>query len=196
MYLLFWIAKQDDDTNMIPTLETERLYLKPLELKFADDIFEYASLDTVSKYAVWPTHKSIEDSQSFITFCMARYGSGRFYDWALVLKNNKNKVIGTCGLPNIIPDTKEGEIGFIVSPEFANQGYTAEAASGVIDFAFNKLDLARVIAKVATENLPSSKLAEKLGMKKNKVIKNGLRNHTGIYDLNLFVLERPIEFNF
>jgi len=181
---------------MIPTLETRRLYLKPLELKFADDIFAYASLDSMSKYTVWPTHQSIEDSQSFITFCNVRYDSGRFYDWALVLKGvqNEQKVIGTCGLPNIIPESREGEIGFVVSPEFSKQGYAVEAALKVIDFAFDNLDLLRIIAKIATQNITSSKVAQKLGMKNNRIIKNGLHNHTGVYDLNLFVLERPLEF--
>ena len=46
----------------VPVLETERLLLKKLSLNDAEDIFEYANEEEVTKYVIWNRHNSVVDA--------------------------------------------------------------------------------------------------------------------------------------
>lgn len=58
-----------------------------------------------------------------------------------------------------------GEIGWMLNPWFGGHGYATEAAHMLLHLAFDKLGLHRVIARVDARNLPSSRLAARLGMR-------------------------------
>jgi hypothetical protein len=55
-----------------PTLETERLILRKLEISDAQDIFDYAKHLEVAKYMTWEAHKSIENAKGFIDWTLER----------------------------------------------------------------------------------------------------------------------------
>ena len=45
---------------ILPTLETERLILRPLTLADRDDIFKWTGDPRVNKYMIYPLYKSAE----------------------------------------------------------------------------------------------------------------------------------------
>ena len=49
-----------------PILESERLYLRPIEPQDAESIFAYASNETVAMYTSWYAHASMEETNDFI----------------------------------------------------------------------------------------------------------------------------------
>ena len=59
-------------------IETKRTILRSFTLDDAEDIFEYASDEEVTKYLTWKTHKNIEETINVIktfylndnTFCI------------------------------------------------------------------------------------------------------------------------------
>lgn len=50
----------------LPTIETERLILRPITMADVPAIFEYASNPNVSKYVPWSVHRTIADSEAFV----------------------------------------------------------------------------------------------------------------------------------
>ena len=48
-------------------LETERLILRPFEVKDLEDFFEYASVEGVGECAGWNHHENIEVSKDILT---------------------------------------------------------------------------------------------------------------------------------
>lgn len=56
-------------------------------------------------------------------------------------------------------------VGYWIGPDFARQGYMSEALRGLVDFAFNVMDLSRVEAACLPENAASRGLLEKCGFK-------------------------------
>lgn len=62
------------------------------------------------------------------------------------------------------PDDWPGnEIGWGVAREYAGQGYAYEAAAASLDYAFDVLGWDNVIHCIAPDNIPSQKLAQRLG---------------------------------
>ncbi len=57
------------------------------------------------------------------------------------------------------------EVGWGVHPEAAGKGYALEAAAASMDYAFDVLGWDDVIHCIDPENVPSQRLAEKLGSK-------------------------------
>jgi len=58
------------------------------------------------------------------------------------------------------------ELGYDFRSDYWNQGYATEAARAVRDYAFQKLQLPRLISLVRQSNHPSGRVAEKIGMRR------------------------------
>ena len=91
--------------------------------------------------------------------------------------------IGTCGLFR-----REGyddpDIGWSVLPEFVRQGYAYEAARAVLEYAQSELGLTRILAFVSPENAPSIKLAEKIGLRFERLTRLvGEDEYVGLYSV-------------
>jgi ribosomal-protein-alanine N-acetyltransferase len=84
--------------------------------------------------------------------------------WAMELTKTQ-EVIGDCG---IILQQVEGErlyeIGYHLRRDFWGQGLATEAAVACRDWAFAQLKTDRLISLIRPENLPSRRVAERVGM--------------------------------
>lgn len=85
--------------------------------------------------------------------------------WLMVLRAER-MIIGDLGFKGK-PD-REGmvEIGYSVVPAYRRQGYAFEAVQALIDWGFAQQDVKRIIAECATDNVPSIRVLEKLGMQR------------------------------
>lgn len=156
--------KIEDIYNDLPTLETERLKLRKITLDDAQDVFNYASEPDVSKFVPWEAHQSIEDSYHFINYILKQYEEAKLAPWAMEFKQNK-KVIGTMDFVAWFPRHFRAEIGFILSKEYWGMGLVVEAATKVIQFGFEKMELNKIEASCMVENVQSQRVLQKLGMK-------------------------------
>lgn len=58
----------------------------------------------------------------------------------------------------------QGELGWIISKKYQNNGYATEAAKAVVAFAQNNLKLQKLVAQCDFRNAASAKVMQKLGM--------------------------------
>jgi [ribosomal protein S5]-alanine N-acetyltransferase len=58
------------------------------------------------------------------------------------------------------------EIGWVFNKRYHGQGYGTEAAYALLEYGFETLQIHRVIATCQPENVPSYRVMEKLGMKR------------------------------
>jgi len=90
--------------------------------------------------------------------------------WATIHKET-GKFIGRCGL---LPWTIEGqynvEVAYTIAEEYWGQGLGTEAARAILNYGFEKLKLSRMICAIYPENIPSQRVAEKIGMKWEKTL--------------------------
>lgn len=148
----------------LPELETERLLLRKMRPDDAEAMFAYASDPEVTRYVLWETHHSIEDSESFLRSATEGYERGDFGAWGIVLKDS-GAFIGTCGLGDrYAPEHTRAELGYVLSREHWGRGIMTEAVRAVIRFGFGRLELNRIEARCIAENAASARVMEKAGM--------------------------------
>ena len=143
-------------------LETERLLLRELT---RDDLDELAALlgdPEVMRY--YPRPKTREEALGWLDWNLRLYEERGHGLWALVLKET-GEFAGQCGLvPQEVEGREEIEVGYHVKPSLWRRGLAAEAAGACCDYARSELGLERLVAIIAPENLPSQRVARKIGM--------------------------------
>jgi ribosomal-protein-alanine N-acetyltransferase len=94
-----------------------------------------------------------------------RHGYGIF---SVILKEN-NELVGACGLHHVEVDgSPEVELGYDFRSAYWNRGLATEAAMAVRDYAFGNLGMSRLISMIRTHNKASMRVAEKMGMTREK----------------------------
>ena len=91
----------------------------------------------------------------------------RFYDYGYwgVYDRKTGELIGRCGIQdNVIDGTAEIELGYLLAEEQRGKGYAREAVSAVLTYAFQELDISRVVAVIDKKNTASLHVAKNCGM--------------------------------
>ena len=143
-----------------PIVETERLLLRPVTLDDAEAMFAYASDKDNTRYT-FPTNQNLEETKNNIAQFYLANPLGR---WGIELKSN-GKFIGTIDLHKIDSALKKAAIGYIINKKYWNQGLTTEANRAVIELAFEKIGMNKLIALHDKDNPASGKVMEKSGMR-------------------------------
>jgi [ribosomal protein S5]-alanine N-acetyltransferase len=148
----------------LPELETERLLLRKMHLDDAEAMFTYASDPEVTRYVLFETHRSVEDSKAFLRLAVEGYERGDFGGWGIVLKDS-GAFVGTCGADvDYAPEHARAELGYVLSREHWGKGLMTEAVQAVIRFGFGRMELNRIQARCIAENADSARVMEKAGM--------------------------------
>ncbi len=112
--------------------------------------------------------KSAEESWRLIAAYVGHY-QFRSYSYLAVEEKSSHQLIGSVGLWNSNP-WPELELGYWLFPIYRGKGYAYEAAKAAKDFAFTQLRAETLVSYIDEENIPSIKLAQKLGGKREKEI--------------------------
>lgn len=150
-------------SNM-PELTTDRLILRRMTKKDAQDMYDYACLPEVTEYLLWHPHSSLEHTRRYLGYLEKDYRMGNFYDWGITLRDS-GKLIGTCGFTAIDTVNLCGEVGYVLNPKYWGCGIAPEAVNEVMSFGFNELKLHRIEAKYIIGNDRSRAVMEKCGMR-------------------------------
>jgi len=145
-------------------LETKRLILRYLSMDDLDELFKLYRDPEIRKY--FPEGVlTFEETKEELEWHMN--GHPKYPElglWATVHKET-GKFIGRCGLlPWEIDDKLEIEIAYLLNKSFWHQGLATEAAQGILNYGFEKLNLSRLICLIDPENVASQRVAERIGM--------------------------------
>ncbi|CAM2878877.1 GNAT family N-acetyltransferase [Erysipelothrix tonsillarum] len=171
------------EQKTIPTLETERLILRPVVIDDADDMFLYAKTYQVTRMTRFKPHQSVEDSKKVIEHVfLSRPEKGWPEAFAITLKNN-GRMIGTCDFWPISASEGVYEMGYALNPRFWGLGLMTEAASAVLQFAFESYKVRRMELKHLQSNPASGAVAKKLGFEQEGIKRQAARLEDGYDDL-------------
>lgn len=142
-----------------PTLETERLILRP---QVVEDFDSWAALmadEEATRHLGGPQPRPV----AWRGFC-SNAGSWAMLGFSMfsVLEKASGRWIGRIG--PLKPEGWPGpEVGWAIARDFWGQGYATEAAAASIDWAFDHLGWTEVIHCIDPDNLRSQAVARRLG---------------------------------
>ncbi len=173
--------------DFFPEISTERLFLRKISLDDTESLFQYWSDPEVTKYLNINPFMKIEQAYSMIQLLNHLYKKREGIRWAITLKKGKI-IIGTCGYNNWIKRSSRGEIGYELGRKYWGKGYAREAISEILRYGFIKINLNRVEAFTVPEATSSIKLLQKLGFKREGILReygfwNGQYWDENIYSL-------------
>ncbi len=147
------------------TIETDRLLLRPLTDADVESVFEYCSDPEVSKFTTWSPHKTLEDSRALISYAKKNYQRNIPEPYAITLKSEPKKVVGTVGWFWVSEPHKNIEVAYALAKNLWGQGLMLEASKAVLNAAMKNHDINRISSRCIAENSGSARVMEKLGMK-------------------------------
>lgn len=85
--------------------------------------------------------------------------------WHVSLKAT-GEFVGIIGIvPEKVGGIEHTGLGYLIRQEHQRKGYAYEGSKACLDWAFRTLKPEKIVAEIDETNLPSRRLAEKLGMK-------------------------------
>jgi len=151
-------------------LETKRLLLRRQVSEDLDALWALYCDTEITKY-IPDAPRSYQEAREELEWHM--HGHPRYPElglWATIHKES-GKFIGRCGLlPWTIDGQRAVEVAYTINREYWGQGLATEAARGILDYGFTKLNLSRLICLIDPENIASQRVAEKIGMTLEKKV--------------------------
>lgn len=148
-------------------IETERLILRPWAESDAESLFEYAKDPDVGPIAGWPAHTSVENSLDVIRKV---FNGGECYAICEKTIDGKNlKAIGAIelklnGHTDMTERDDECELGYWLGKPFWGRGYMPEAATRMLQRAFEEIGMTTVWCGYYDGNTKSKRVQEKIGL--------------------------------
>lgn len=144
------------------TIQTPRLLLRPMTLDDVPALLGvFGDAETMRHY---PSTFDESRMRAWVEWNMRSYQAHGYGLWAMILRGT-GEVIGDCGLVSQQVDgVQEVEVGYHVRRELWGQGLATEAAKRCLDHGFTHLGCDRLASLIHPQNLPSRRVAEKIGM--------------------------------
>lgn len=130
-----------------------------------DDMAALLGDPEVMRY--YPRPLSRSETLGWIEWNRRLYRSRGFGLW--VMLTHDDEFVGDCGLTvQRVDGVDEIEVGYHVRADRQRRGFASEAALACRDYARDVVGAERLIAIINPENLPSQRVAEKIGLSLEK----------------------------
>lgn len=175
-----------DIQTSFPILSTERLDLIEINQKHLSDLFELFGHEDVTEFYNIQTLTKEEDAQQIIDWFRSRFHDKLGLRWGIALKGEKS-IIGTIGFNNFTKGHR-ANIGYDLKTDYWNNGLMTEALKATIEYGFEKLEINRIEAEVMPGNIYSEKVLNKLGFKKEGILRDWMLWNNKHYDMIMYSL--------
>ena len=149
---------------------SDRLVMRDLFLGDLSDVHFLLTRHETDKFNTLGIPETIQRTEFLLTeWIIAQSEQPRMlFVFALENRNN-NQWMGLIGLQLRELKFRSGEVWFKIAPVHWGDGFATECLKRMLTFAFTELNLHRVEAGCAIQNIASARVLEKAGMKKEGV---------------------------
>ncbi|MGW8481685.1 GNAT family N-acetyltransferase [Microbacterium sp. NPDC055903] len=146
------------------TLRTSRLELHAPTVVDIDAITAACQDPEVPRWTTVPSPYTRAHAVGFVALIADWWADGSQAIWGIYADG---ALVGVIGLHHITPSAggAHADLGYWMVAEARGNGYLVEAASAVIDWAFDELGLARLNWRAVVGNVPSARAARSLGFR-------------------------------
>lgn len=158
----------------LPALAGRGIRLRQLTQADADDLFDVFSDPRVMRYWSRGPFRHLGEARQLIEDIDAGWRSDTLYQWGIE-PDGAGRIVGTTTLFQLSMAHRRGEIGFALGSAWWGRGWARAAVECLIDHAFDALDLGRLEADVDPRNTASLGLLERLGFRREGLLRERYR---------------------
>lgn len=143
-----------------PVLTTNRLILRQIRPEDFKSVFDIFSRPEVTDFYNLDSFQTDEPAKALVDSFIQRFHNKQGIRWGISFKGD-TKLIGTCGLQNLVIQHSRAEIGYDLNPDFWRTGIMSEAIKEILRYCFNIVRLNRIEALCMQGNYASISLLKK-----------------------------------
>ena len=172
-----------------PTIRTERLTLRPFGLQDAKDVQRLAGSKAIADTTARVPHP-YEDgmAEKWIGTHRGMFRRRKAVIYAIT-RSDTGRLVGAIGL-ELHMANERAEIGYWIGRRYWNRGYATEAAEAMLMYGFTELGLKRIYAHHMSRNPSSGRVMQKIGMKREGLLRKHLKKGGRYEDLVFYGILR------
>lgn len=173
-----------------PILEGARVRLRPYRAGDREALLAVFGDPGVVRYWSFPVWTSLAEADAFLAPLLAPRAPDdepTSVPWAIA-DLATDALLGTTTIFALQREQQRAEVGYSLASAYQGRGLASEAVTLALGHAFDVLELRRVEADVDPRNLPSCKLLERLGFKREGLLRERWNVNGEICDTALYGL--------
>ncbi|MGH7629478.1 MAG: GNAT family N-acetyltransferase [Gemmatimonadales bacterium] len=171
------------------TLRTARLVLGPLDGRDAEALVTLAgAFEIADTTAAIPHPYGPDDARMFLALDAAERAAGGAVRFAV--RHDGGELVGVVSLHQIDRDQLKAELGYWIGVPWWGRGYATEAAGAVVRYGFDELGLHKIHAHYLARNPASGKVLERIGMRREGLLREEVRKWGRFEDVVLCAMLR------
>lgn len=157
--------------NKFPIIDLKEITLREITNYDTQAFYKYINHPQVSKFiAQEDLPQDLAAASIELKYWADLFINNQSIYWAIA-RSTDNQIIGTCGFNMINHIHQRAEISYDLDYNEWNKGIMTKAMSAVCSFGFKQLNLKRIQAMTAINNLASIKVLTKLNFKQEGLLK-------------------------
>ena len=154
------------DMESLSHIESSRLILRPFTMGDCHEVLEYQCIPEVVRYIPWPVRDAALVEEAILKEISRTVleREGDYLSLALERKSD-GRLVGQMNAMYVSEKDQCGEIGYVVDPKFAGQGFATEASRALVSAMFNTGKFRRIIATLDDRNVASRVVVERIGFR-------------------------------
>jgi [ribosomal protein S5]-alanine N-acetyltransferase len=144
-----------------PTIELDRVRLRPLRMTDVDALFTYLRDPVVTELTSYPA-VSVPMVEAIIERSLSRWAAGDLSKWGVALRHD-DQLVGTCGFNEWSQVHRWAELAFELAQPHWGKGLMGQAVAAALQWAYQQDHVDRVHAFVRVDNRRSARLLERAG---------------------------------
>lgn len=152
-------------------LETDRIRLRDYEEGDFDFLCSMLADERMMRYIGNGRIRTSEEAIAFFNWIRDAYSKNPAFGLKVAELRSSGDRIGHAGLvPQNIDGKEQIEIGYWIAPDYWGMGFASEAALALKQYGEQTLKLPEMISLIQSGNAASRRVAEKIGMRKDREI--------------------------
>jgi RimJ/RimL family protein N-acetyltransferase len=170
----------------VPPLSDEAIWLEPLDERFVPEFERLADDPDIVRFTRVPSVPRAGFAAAWVGRYVSGWDDGSCAGFAILSPDGE--FLGMVAIVELDLAGRQGEIGYMVAPAARGRGVAGRALRLISAWAFGPLGLERVELRISSDNVPSVRVAERLGFVREGELrslhlKDDVRSDMTVYSL-------------
>ncbi|MEO8524069.1 MAG: GNAT family protein [Caldimonas sp.] len=171
------------------SIDAKRLLVRRVAETDLPALLEVNASEEVTALLPYARWTSMADGEAWLKRMEGIQATGLAVQFVVVSKST-GVAIGTCLLFRFEEGSARAELGYALGRTYWGQGLMQEALEALVGSAFHSMGLRRLEAEVDTRNRPSARLLERLGFRKEGLMRGRWVTKGEVKDMEMYGLLR------